>query len=164
MTAAVFYLDASALVKRYRREMGTDVLDQLLEAPLPQEHFYISSLLLVEFRSFVARQVAPRSQVDADSMVGRFRQDIDGTKFRVLPLADVPVETAVSYAFQYRLRALDAIHLASAGVIFDLAGAEPQKVLVSADRELLRAAENSGFKILNPSAHSALDILASLRT
>lgn len=71
---------------------------------------------------------------------------------------------AVANGFDYELRTLDAIHLAIASDIFADAGTEPQKVMVSTDQELLRAADSSGFKTLDPSAANALAVVADFRS
>jgi len=45
---AIFYVDTSAIVKRYRREKGTEVIDELLEDPPLADRFYISFLKFMQ--------------------------------------------------------------------------------------------------------------------
>ena len=52
---AHFYLDTSAVVKRYRTEPGTDILSELLAQPIPDDRFYISFLLVLELTSGILR-------------------------------------------------------------------------------------------------------------
>ncbi len=47
----VFYLDTSAIIKRYRRESGTDLVDQLLESPRAEDRFCTSFLTVLELTS-----------------------------------------------------------------------------------------------------------------
>ena len=49
---------------------------------------------------------------------------------------------------KHSLRSLDSIHLATALMIFQYA--EKKLSFISSDAELLKAAENEGFEIINP--------------
>lgn len=47
----VFYLDTSAIIKRYYLEQGSDIVDELFEQPLPGDGFHTSFLTLLEVAS-----------------------------------------------------------------------------------------------------------------
>ena len=146
----VFYLDTSAIVKRYRSEPGTEAIDRLFDVPEADSKFYTSFLTTLELTSSILR-LANGGQLDrsaADNILARFRLDSQGT-IRVLPLTDAIVNGAVTVVEQHQLRSGDAIHLATAATIFRLAP-ESDGVLVSSDRELLEAAMRSGMGVLNP--------------
>jgi predicted nucleic acid-binding protein len=53
----VFYLDTSALVKRYRTEPGTEVVEELFAGAPPGDEFFISFLSIIELTSAVLRLV-----------------------------------------------------------------------------------------------------------
>ena len=146
----VFYLDTSAIVKRYRNEPGTEVIDRLFGVPQAETRFYTSFLTTLELTSSILRLVrgGQLGRSVADNVLARFRQDSQGT-FRVWPLTDAIVNGAVAVVEQHQLRAADAIHLATAASIFRLAP-ESDSVLVSSDRELLEAAMRSGMSVLDP--------------
>ena len=146
----VYYLDTSAILKRYRNEPGTEAIDRLFDSPQADSQFYISFLTILELTSGILRLVKGRqlSQNVADDMLARFRQDTQDT-VRILPLTDAIVNGAVAVVEQHQLRSADAIHLATASSIFSLAP-DSECVLVSSDRELLSAAGNSGMGVLNP--------------
>src|SRR5438067_1005039 len=52
---AVFYLDTSAIVKRYRVEQGTDVLDKLFDQRTPNDRFFTSFLSVLAVTSAALR-------------------------------------------------------------------------------------------------------------
>jgi len=74
----VFYLDTSALVKRYRTELGTEVVEELLGNPRPQDRFFVSFLSIIELTSGVLR-LARGGQLREDiaqEILARFRHDV----------------------------------------------------------------------------------------
>ena len=146
----VYYLDTSVIVKRYLQEQGTEVMDRLLDGTAPDNHFYTSWLSIVELTSAILR-LANGGQLTrdaADTVLARFQLDI-GETFQLWPLDNSILSTAISVVEQHQLRSGDAIHLATAAIIFRLAP-ESETVLVSSDRELLEAAVGSGMAVLNP--------------
>lgn len=73
----VFYLDTSALVKRYRTEQGAEIIEQLLANPSPEDRFIISFLSIIELTSAILR-VARGGQLREDTAIeilARFRRD-----------------------------------------------------------------------------------------
>ena len=146
----VYYLDTSAILTRYRNELGTETIDRLFDSPQAGSQFYTSFLTTLELTSSVLRLVkgGQLGQNVAANMLARFRQD-SHESIRVLPLSDAIVNGAVAVVEQHQLRSADAIHLATASSIFTLA-LESETVLVSSDRELLEAAANSSMGVLDP--------------
>ena len=146
----IYYLDTSAIVKRYRNEPGTETIDRLFDDPQPESRFYTSFLTTLELTSSILRLArgAQISRIMADSVLARFRQDSQGA-IRVWPLTDAIVNGAVAVVEQHLLRSADAIHLATAASIFGLAP-DSERVLVSSDQELLAAAIQSGMGVVNP--------------
>ena len=160
---AVFYLDTSALVKRYRKERGTEVIVELLENPGGDDRFYISFLSILELTSGVMRLVTGGElrEGTAKEILARFRYDIREI-FRVWPLDQDVVGRAVSVVEEHNLRSADAIHLATALSIHDAAPAA-QLLLVSSDRELLQATLHSSISSLDPQHADARQQLTQLR-
>ena len=147
---AVFYLDTSALVKRYRTELGTEVVEELLANPRQQDRFFISFLSVIELTSGVLRLAKGRQLRDdtAQEILARFRDDVHEL-LRVWPLGEDVAATAVTVAETHRLRSADAIHLATAQAIASLVSGT-RVVMVSSDHELLDAAEAAGLTPLDP--------------
>ncbi|MDO8637204.1 MAG: type II toxin-antitoxin system VapC family toxin [Dehalococcoidia bacterium] len=52
---AVYYIDSSALVKRYRTEPGTEVLNSLFSGKTEEEVFVTSQFATIEVESVAAR-------------------------------------------------------------------------------------------------------------
>ncbi len=130
----VYYLDTSAIFKRYRDEPGTEALDTLFDASQADTSFYTSFLTTLELTSSVLRLVKG-GQIGrnvADNILARFREDTPDP-IRVLPLTDAIVNGAVAVVETHALRSADAIHVATASTIFSLAP-ELEGVLVSSDR------------------------------
>lgn len=93
----VYYLDTSAIVKRYRNEPGTEAIDRLFDSPQPDPQFYISFITILELTSSILRLVkgGQLGENVADDMLARFSWDIPGT-FGVLPLTDKPLTGTVA--------------------------------------------------------------------
>ncbi|MBI4288844.1 MAG: type II toxin-antitoxin system VapC family toxin [Chloroflexi bacterium] len=160
---AVFYLDTSAIVKRYRNEEGTGLVDGLLDGAYSKDRFYISLLSVLEVTSAALRlaRVGLMTEDAAKQTVAAFRRDVR-ERFRLWPVDEDILGVAVSVVEGHRLRSGDAIHLATASTIF---GASPgsQGTLVSSDHELLGAAVASGIRTLDPQDPEAFGKLNLLR-
>lgn len=159
----IFYLDTSALVKRYRTEQGTEVIEALLANPLPEDRFFVSFLSIIELTSGVLRLTkgGQLSEDTANEILARFRRDLREL-FRVWPLNEEVAVSAVTVVEEHKLRSADALHLATAQRIASLAPGA-QTVMVSSDSELLRAAGVAGLITLDPQARESIETLKQLR-
>lgn len=160
---AIFYLDTSALVKRYRNEQGTEVVDQLVVVSAPEDRFYFSFLSVIELTSSIMRLVKGGQLPEgiAREILARFRQDIRDL-FQVWPLNEDIARSAVWVAEEHRLRSGDAIHMATALTVSSLAHGV-SFVLVSADQELLEAAASAVITTLDPEKPIAFQQLMRIR-
>ena len=150
----VYFFDSSALVKRYRPEAGSDVVERLLTEPAAQH--YIARLAVVEVQRVFSRRVRAReiTEQELDSLRDRFYRDIGQRLFQVRKLRDFHYHDAVRLVRKYAppqqtplLRTLDAIHLVSA---LDLHNRQPIDFFVSADEDLCQAAEAEKLRVINP--------------
>ena len=153
---AHFYLDTSAVVKRYRTEPGTDVTSTLLEQPTPDDRFYVSFLLVLEFTSGILRLVRGGRvrQSTADGIIARFRQDARDL-LRIWPLDDSILGSAITVVQNHRLRSADAIHLATALAVSSVEPNVPL-TLVTSDAELAEAGQAAGLETLTPGNPEAM--------
>ncbi|MBI4499141.1 MAG: type II toxin-antitoxin system VapC family toxin [Chloroflexi bacterium] len=160
----LFYVDTSALVKRYRVEQGTDVVNLLFQDLLPEDRFYTSFLTALEMSSAFYRLVGAGQlrEIEARQVLARFRRDLLD-EFHVWLLTNDVVAAAEPLVETYRLRTADALHLASALAVIGLVPTTPA-VMVSSDRELLRAATAAGLTVLDPTDADALNRLRQIRT
>ena len=152
-----YYLDSSALFKRYRSEPGTEVMDLRFRNKMPGESFVASEIITLEIESAAARAVATQ---ETRSLIATFAAS------DLLQIESVPITTALlggagQAARAYGLRALDAIHLASALQIAE--AAQAPFLFICSDKELLGAARSAALPTLDPAAANAARLLRGLR-
>lgn len=154
---AYFYFDTSALLKRYRREPGTDALNHLLATTTAQSGFslcYTSYLTVLESTSSLLRLVkgGQMEEDKATEMLARFHSDINQW-LTVWPVDDALLRESLLVVQRHRLKAADAIHLATALGI-SLATPGENMVVVASDAQLAAAAGVSGLEAFNPESRS----------
>jgi predicted nucleic acid-binding protein len=151
---ATHYIDTSALIKVYVPEIGSVRVNALFEA----QPLAMSALVRVEVSSALARRVreGTLTAMQRDRLYERhLRNEAD---FLVLAVTAEILDRAADLARTSPpgapLRALDAIHLASALVIFEAQPPEDGSTgtFVTSDRQLRRAAEHAGLDVLDPEA------------
>jgi hypothetical protein len=160
----IYYLDSSALLKRYKSEKGSEVVTQLFTDKRPDEVFVTSHLSVFEVQSVLARQlkaglIKPRQYQRA---VGTFVQDLSSYGFVVLALDSRLVSEAIDLLPRYPLRTADALQFATALRIRRVAGDQPF-YMVSSDKDIEEACIDSQMEVLNPEIASAVDQLEKLR-
>lgn len=144
----VYYLDTSALVKLYVREAGTDHMTRLADAANGNT-MAVLALSRVEFRSAIRQRErlgdVPRDT--ADALIARMEAHLQNI-YLVHPVTDSVLEEAVALLDRHPLRAYDAVQLA--GCISLRARSRERPAFVCSDHLLLRAAENEGFSVFDP--------------
>jgi predicted nucleic acid-binding protein len=138
------YLDTSALVKLYVEEVGS----QLVRWGLDQAELVATSeIAYLEARAALAR----RRREKAFSLPSYRRLleefELDWDRFVVVDVTMPLLRDASSLAEQYPLRAMDALHLASAQLIGPRS-AEESLMFASWDDALDRAAKREGLALL----------------
>jgi predicted nucleic acid-binding protein len=147
---ASYFFDSSALAKRYHPEVGTPAVDKIVNAA--GNEIRISRLTLVELPSVFAIKVRTHfiSREDAHALLRQFREDILTNKFAVFAIREPEFAMAErlveQYAFDMRLRALDALQLA---VALRLRHQGRIDYFVAADNVLCEVAAMEGFSVLN---------------
>jgi uncharacterized protein len=133
----VFYADASALVKLVRDEAESEAL----RAFLADADLVTSELVLTEIPRAVRRAVAQDPALPLDLLIERTAALIDALALR--PLDRALLEGAGALA-EPALRALDAIHVASA------VGLDSIEVFVTYDERQAAAARLAGLRTMSP--------------
>jgi predicted nucleic acid-binding protein len=150
---SVYYLDTSALVKRYVEEPGSDRVRSICD-PSSGPVLVASHLAIAEMISALTRQVREGALVTPDYVRLRdaFRHDCLH-QYAILPVSEDIVDHACRMLEQHTLRALDAIHLATALAAHRsfTTGGLPDLAFVAADTRLLQAAAAEGLEVENPS-------------
>ena len=149
----VYYLDASALVKRYASETGSDWVLTITD-PAAEHPVIFSELTLAEVAAaLAAKQRAPQGFTleERDRAFSRFLQDC-AEHFLLLQVDRGIIDRAVDLTQSHRLRGYDAVHLSTALAANDdlVEQGHPPLVFVASDHDLLSAAETEGLKVSNP--------------
>jgi predicted nucleic acid-binding protein len=150
-----YYLDASALVKRYVDETGSDWLRATI-APAEHSLLFASRMVIVEVISAFARRVRDGSLTPGEFAAVRdaFRGDCLG-EYQIMPPTVPVIDLACALLERHPLRAYDATHLATAlsAQQFLVAQKYPTLIFLSADDRLNRAATAKGLAVDNPNYH-----------
>ena len=147
---AVFFLDTSALVKPYLREVGADTVRSILAGA--RERIYISSHVALEVVATFAYKLRDR-QVDGRTY-RRIRRDFFADIPRSLRMAEVDkatLERAMLLADEHRaigVGSVDLIHIATVEQLAEASGTRP--TIVCADRAMRNLAAAAGFGVFNP--------------
>ncbi len=160
----IYYLDTSALMKRYWTEAGSDVVAELFDGLGDSDALATSQLTVLEMNSALARLLESR-QMDRGEyqrILERFTQDIDYYGFTVMSVPNELFSEAIGIVRGYSLRALDALHFASAIASSGLSSSQ-ELYMVSADRKIVEACDRYGMLILDPMADDALVRLRTFR-
>jgi predicted nucleic acid-binding protein len=147
-----YFLDTSALAKRYHKESGSEYMDRILAQPGSRS--LISHLSIVELESVLAIKTRT-GEIDEQGLQiarRRFRSDIARQRLFVAPpVHERHFHSARRLLIQYGvvegLRTLDALQLA---IALDLRQLGQVDVLVAADQRLCRVASMAGCSAVNP--------------
>lgn len=147
-----YFLDTSALVKRYVAETGSGWIKSITD-PVTANPLAIAQITWVEVLSALSRRQreGSLSRGDLDSVVRDFREDFEN-QYRIINVDPALVESAGQLVIQYPLRAYDAVQLASALRFQALFAPTPdtQLVFVTADVRLSDIAQTEGLVTDNP--------------
>ena len=155
-----YFLDASAVVKRYADEAGSAWVRQITD-PQAQNTILLSEITLAEVTAaLAAKQRAPKGITleHRNRVLSRFFQDCD-EHFTLVSIDRSVIDRAVDLAQRYRLRAYDAVQLATAleASAITQAQALPALTFVAADTDLLTAAAAEHLSVENPLNYTHLD-------
>jgi uncharacterized protein len=152
---SVYFLDSSALVKRYINEIGSAWVLSLFDPTLDHE-FFVAAITGVEIVAAITRRICSDSIAVADAALVRnqLRSDLQ-TDYQVIEITEGIISSAMALAETQGLRGYDSVQLAAGCAINELCianGLSPI-IFVSADEELNLAAVNEGLLIENPNHH-----------
>ncbi len=150
-----YFLDTSALVKRYVNEMGTAWV-HLLHDPQAGHTRWLVQMTAVEATAAVFRRARAGhlSLADAQHIRTRFRADLM-TDYRIIDVTPLLIERAMDLAEQFALRGYDAVQLAAADLVNTqfVSLRHPPITFVSADNDLNTAAQRLGLSVEDPNMH-----------
>ena len=147
-----YFVDSSALVKRYVLETGTAWVRRLTRRN-PSTVIYIAHITAVEVTCAVARRRKGKTLTPprASSILRRFRQHL-AARYTVIEVTPDLLDEAMRLGNAHALRAYDAVQLAVALEVnrsHQADGFGPI-TLISADRDLNAAATAEGLTVDDP--------------
>ncbi len=155
----MLYLDSSALIKHYQNEPGTEALNaRLRKEAKGLRSVFTSVLTYAEVHATFARRIREKLLSPEEAAAVKDEFDADW----VLSISPIELGTGVLALVRdlvtgFPLRGADAIHLASALWVRDMArlGVKVDQyagplVFVSSDKQLAKAAANSHLEVFNP--------------
>lgn len=150
---ARYFLDSSAIVKRYVAELGSGWVAGLLSPAAAHEPFLVG-VTGAEVVAALVNHSPALAAADLAQALQDFRQDLHG-QYQVLAVNSALIALAMDLAEKHRLRGYDAVQLAG-GVELSkasLAQAAPAPTFVSADGKLNAAAVAEGLTVDDPTQH-----------
>ena len=138
----IVYLDASALVKRYVAEAGSDEVAALIDTASVVGTSIISRAEVAAALAKATRmQVVPRQE--AEAALSAF--DAEWTALARVQMSEMLVARAAVVAWDHGLRGYDAVHLATA--LFWQAMMGERVSVATFDQQLWRAARTTGLAV-----------------
>ncbi|MEH1985889.1 type II toxin-antitoxin system VapC family toxin [Nostoc sp.] len=149
---AVYFLDSSALVKRYISETGSVWVLGLFDPALNNEVF-IAAITAVEIIAAITRRSRSGSISITDATVTRNQFKIDLQKdYQIVEITENIINSGMVFSEIYGLRGYDAIQLSVGRAVntICIANGLSPITFVSADNELNAAVVSEGLMIENP--------------
>lgn len=139
-----YFLDTSALVKRYHSEKGTDKIDKIFSED--DRAIVISSLSITEMVSALNRKKEDKIILKEDLEIALSKFFHDAIKdFLVIELDGEHIKDSIMLVLKRNIRTLDSLQLAVA-----LSLKELKVTFVCADKKLVAVAEKEGLQTINP--------------
>jgi predicted nucleic acid-binding protein len=152
---SLYFLDSSALVKRYVTETGSVWIRDLTD-PGARNQLIIARITWVKVLSALARRQREESLASSDiaQAAQAFRYDLD-MQYQVVEMDAALANVAGEMVAQHPLRAYDAVQLASAlRIRSNLVQAKiPTLTFLTADDRLVAIAQAEGLLTDNPNHH-----------
>jgi hypothetical protein len=148
----IYFLDSSALIKRYVVEIGSPWIKTLTDSQTGNSLLLVRITWVEVLSAFARRQrEGGITAAEVAALIAKFRSEFN-SRYRVIEV-DLPlVERAGELIVQYPLRAYDAVQLAAALRVQSVLTSIPetQLIFVSADNRLLDIAQSAGLATDNP--------------
>lgn len=147
------YFDASALVKRYSSEDGTELVNELFHR-LPVEQMTSAVIGILEIISVLVRKRNDgrlSQNLFTQAMVELNQEIIEDEAFSIASVDDELILSALDLIAQHNINATDAIILRSCLNMQQVLQNQGHRlVLWSCDKRLLRAAQHEGVDVFDP--------------
>ena len=162
-----FYMDSSALAKRYIPETGSDLVDEILDN-VSGRHICLLNIGAGEVISILVRRrnAGEISRADFVDVLLDFDSEIAHRRaVRKAPVTNRLASDAFPLIVAHSINSTDALVLMSALAIADkLRERGDDLVLVSSDHRLLRAARAESLVTFNPETEDRAALATLIRT
>ena len=156
-----YFLDASALAKRYISESGTPLVNHLIRT-VPEDRLILLIIGFGEILSILVRKKNSKQITESfyyRSVVEFEKEFLNNPKILIQSVTDDLVRNSLSLIESYSINATDAVILECAlGIDCELRAKDDDLVLVTTDIRLSNAAKSSGLKVWNPETDSQVDL------
>ena len=145
-----YFFDTSAIVKRYHREDGSDLIDTLFAES--DAEFVISDISIIEFYSALSLKVRVDEIDEENFMFLRklFSQDIKRGLYEVAEFTNAEklesTKLLLKYAKKHSLKTLDAMQLS----VMKAVNQPELNAVVCADEKFCKIIALEGFPVINP--------------
>jgi len=153
---SAYYLDSSAIVKRYVRERGSAWVVSITDIGAQNEVLTTlmsgAEVVAAICKSGRTGSITPQDVVKA---LATFKSEFR-THFVVINISDQTVDSAMTLAEKHGLRGYDSVQLATALELKaeqDLTNAASPLIFVGGDNKLNAAAQAEGLLVENPNNH-----------
>lgn len=146
----IYFLDTSALAKRYLAERGSARIRRLLSGK--DDVFYHAFIAPVEFASALYRRhrAGELKTDEVTTLLGSYVGHSQN-EYLLVPYSDALMATAAALVSRHVLRTLDAVQLASALELRDMLPFDDLPIrFMAADDRLLDAARAEHLQVINP--------------
>ncbi|MBM3706192.1 MAG: type II toxin-antitoxin system VapC family toxin [Actinobacteria bacterium] len=140
-----YFIDTSALFKRYVPEQGTEEMDRIFSQDAA---FYISDITIVEFISNLKRKNEITGELNEDlykKIKSELFADITGGKIKTEGVISETIIEAIDLLDKNYITPLDSLQLASA---LQLQSEKGSVIFLCSDKKLFSLAEKCGLKPL----------------
>lgn len=140
-----YFIDTSALFKRYINENGTERIDTLFEE---DAGYMVSNIAVVEFVSNLKRLVDIDKIIDFDTYISIKKElfnDIGEGIIEVVNISSDEIIAAIELIDNKYITPIDSIQLA---FVIKMKEMDENTVFVCSDKKLCSIAENYGIKVL----------------
>jgi predicted nucleic acid-binding protein len=161
------YLDASALVKRFRHELGSELVNDTIERVSAHDprRLVVSSLTTLETLSILNRR-RNEAQISLPTFILSLRGVIGEIKrfTHYLVIDDHLLISSAIYTIKHNINSADAIHLAVLLSLQEtLRQGDGELVCMAADKRLARAAHTEGIAVVDPELDSITQVRALIQ-
>ena len=156
------FFDASALVKRYVAEDGTELLNELFRQ-FPRTQMICTMFGILEIISVLARKRNDGrlpEQLFAQALIELNREILDDDDFAIASVDDDLTLSALPLIVRYNINATDAIVLRSCLNLHALLTEQNDRLIFwSCDKRLLRAAQAENTEVFDPEVETLSRLL-----